>query len=908
MSYETACVPDFSAYLPGLVSKDLQKKYSKSFSGVPGVTIVGGVDSKYASILTPDAVQYVADLYKQSLGFESRYSLATVLEHRRMKRKCVDEKARVLAAAGNPETPLKDVRLEDNTVALGWRDDLESQALRTDKSWRVRPIHPLFDRFHDTISGPPTAAFIETALTSGTHFFMADFEDSSTVSFPSVMDGLLAVTAANAKDASSRQTKKRQTQMLLRHEGLHLPNGHVFVEGQPIPAHLFTIGLYLFHNWEYLAALGTSPAFYIPKLETAEESGYMARLFGAAESLLQRRAPSYQLGSISAFIIIENVWSVYQCEEMLFQLRDYVCGMNTGWHDYMASIGGVHRLLPHFNMPPKSNLRIIIEHLEAYQRAIVSACTRRGAIPIGGMNGATPPSLSTKRKGIPAQNAATVDKEIETAFIADFWTQTGRGLRGVWLAYPPMAAVANQLLESPRYRELVAQPLPPFDLTHERLLVTGLRDVRPSLVEVEHNMSDALQYLAAYLAGMGNVGLTVCKPSGVYVTLMEDAATLERSRREIWSILRYGKTVYDANGNGQKFTTELLDISMQLVFSRIGDGLADVACNVDTKVYYDIAFKLCRALFTEEDPCEYFTAHALSHLLRPYHGHPARLEKVLRSKEFTFLKYPNLSRTATIEFTTNEAFAPASSLIKSEDTYPRFQPHEFGPQGQVYDGWETARHNINPPDYVILVLKEPSFIYGVNVDTCHFFGNHAIATAVQGLVVRHLDHQRVVREWVTLVPRQLTNGNARNFFYCVPGSEKVPVHKVRLNMYPDGGIARFEMYGEAATGYASKGPATSPLTQAWVDSVRDTPGFPAGFKPNPVVEIRTSPTVSNDIQVAPSAYNFPSLVDLAALELGGAVIASSSAHYSNPGNMIKPRRGFNMVYIYMFNLFRIFFF
>jgi malate synthase len=165
---------------------------------------------------------------------------------------------------------LKDVRLSDGTIALGYRDDSHSAAVRADSSWRVRmhPIPRAFSGFHDTMTGPPTPQFLELGLRSGARFFMADFEDSSTVALESLLDGMRFVTAANRRaldytdrdgrryrvtSVEEKASKQPFAEMSVRFEGLHLPNGHFLVDEHPIPAHIVTIALYLFHNWQPLA-------------------------------------------------------------------------------------------------------------------------------------------------------------------------------------------------------------------------------------------------------------------------------------------------------------------------------------------------------------------------------------------------------------------------------------------------------------------------------------------------------------------------------------------------------------------------------------------------------------------------------------------------------------------------------
>ncbi len=342
----------------------------------------------------------------------------------------------VAATRSGAATPaLKDVRLADGSIALGFRSD--TAQLRENPDWRVSKhtgsdstIPAKYNRFQDTMTGPPTPQALVSALTSGISFYMADFEDSNTVALESLLDGMRWVTAANTGklDFTDRDSKRYSlagvettTEVSVRFEGLHLPNAHFLVDGYAVPAHLVTIALYLWHNWAPLKQRGSAPVFYIPKLERMEEGGYMNLLYGEAERLLQSRVgvSQYRVGTIVTYVIIENALAVFEQEELLYALKEYAAGCNTGWHDYMASIGALFGgEIPTFHMPPKSNLTIVRDYLEAYQVGIVSVCKKRGALPIGGMSGMVPPLHMSDDKEV-----ELVEGKIREQFTADFWSQ-----------------------------------------------------------------------------------------------------------------------------------------------------------------------------------------------------------------------------------------------------------------------------------------------------------------------------------------------------------------------------------------------------------------------------------------------------------------------------------------------------
>lgn len=910
-------IPAFDEYVP--------PAYLAALRSHPSMVTVGGVEGlqlatapeAYADLLSPQALNFAVDLYRRSLTFQ--HALQPALAHRKMKRNCLNRAASALAEASSQhknqaKVALQDVRLDDGTVALGYRPD--TKGLRDDLSWKVAPIPASFARFHDTITAPPAALPIAKALGCGVHFLMVDFEDSSTVAYESLLAGLHACTLANRRQLVATSPKGKRyavtddgkpisTEMLLRFEGLHLPNAHFLVDGFPMPAHIVTIALYLYHNWQPLQRIGKTPAFYIPKLETFEEAAYLAELFRAAEAQLSTASRgAYRPGALRCLAIVENVFAAYQKEEILFALRDYIVGLNCGWHDYMASIGAVHQNLPSFTMAPKSNLRIVVEHLEAYQMGVVDACKRRGAIPIGGMNGMVPPR---------GPHAKASWERIVPAFAQDFNVQVDRGLEGCWLAMPKLAPVILKLIadmeerkrkQSPEQRKAEHMKIVERirQITHEKMLVSGLDYEVSKEEDCERNLSDAIQYLTSYLAGNGYVPITKTFPDGVPVTLVEDAATLERSRRELWSMLRYGKEVLLANGQKVPLSRELLDKLVKRVVQKVKANKLDVPFNAHTKIPLDVAVHIVYQLVTSPQPADYFTVFATRYLLAPFKLDLMEVERLGNVDRFPFLRMDNLMKGAELLFISNESFAPASNLLK--ETYPIFVPHSFGSEGQIYDGWETVRHNMYPPDFVILKLDAPSFVHGVNIDTAHFDGNYAPGGSVEGLVLVERN-KRLLQKWVTLVPHSLLKGNSRNYFASI--ATTVPVVSVKLNNFPDGGIARLQLFGaktDEKVADMSNAEWTHLVAHEWIGKLQPTTGFPAHFQPpeNSALDVAPpAPVTERQLKEAlPSSFAWgkgDGLVDVVSVDApggGGKVVASSSAHYSVPSNMLKAPRALNM--------------
>ncbi len=452
---------------------------------------------------------------------------------------------------------------------------------------------------------------------------MIDFEDSMTFSLDNQMNGMRIVTKASARTLKADHNGatidmsafEKTSQILIRMEGLALPNPHFLVDSVPVPMHLITVVLFLFHNWKSILKNGCVPAFYIPKLETMEEAAYCAELFSCVENELAAEGSGYPVGSLRCFVIMENVWSAFQKEEILYALREYAVGMNAGWHDYCASVGAAHASLPLFTMPPKKNLRLVVEHLHDYHLGIVNACMKRGAIPIGGMNGMVPPPVWAG-----SGPDSTALSRIRECFEADFWVQVKRGLRGVWMADVTLAPLMLSLIEKAREQgQLEDTAVPSYTPAPDKMLVAHLQPYEATYMDIVQNVSDSIQYLASFLSGNGNPGLTALHPDGVAVRNMEDAATLERSRREIWAMVAHSKPTRQPDGSSGIATRELVERAIEQVMRDINHrGVdADVPLVQLSKPHYDTALLLFKELIFASQPVDYFSVLALRYCVAP---------------------------------------------------------------------------------------------------------------------------------------------------------------------------------------------------------------------------------------------------------------------------------------------------
>jgi malate synthase len=384
------------------------------------------------------------------------------------------------------------------------------------------------------ITGPTARKMIINALNSGANVFMADCEDSLTPTWHNVIAG-----QKNLRDAVSRKitleakgkrySLNRDTATLIvRPRGWHLLEKHLLIDGAPVPAALVDFGLYLFHNASALREQGTGPYFYLPKLESHEEARLWADVFRFSES-----AGVVGEDSIRVTVLIETILAAFEMDEILYALRDYVVGLNCGRWDYIFSFIRTFRQHPSFVLPDRSEVTMLSHFLRAYSRLLVKTCHRRGAWAIGGMAAQIPVRDDPHANEV-ALARVRADKERE---VLD-------GHDGTWVAHPALVPLAKAVFDErmqgtdQRDRRLEDVEIDARDLLQVprgRITETGLRD----------NINVAVRYLAAWLGGQG------CVPIN---NLMEDAATAEIARAQLWQWIHHPTGILD---EGQNITADL---------------------------------------------------------------------------------------------------------------------------------------------------------------------------------------------------------------------------------------------------------------------------------------------------------------------------------------------------------------
>ena len=408
-----------------------------------------------------------------------------------------------------------------------------------EKKWTVAPIpKDLLDRRVE-ITGPVDRKMIINALNSGASVFMADFEDSNSPTWLNNLEG-----QANLRDAIdgtiryvSPESKRYQLNptvatLLVRPRGWHLEERHFLVDGKPISGSLFDFGLYFFHNAERLLRKGTGPYFYLPKMESHLEARLWNDVFCFAQDEL-----CILRGTIRATVLIETILAAFEMDEILYELREHSSGLNCGRWDYIFSFIKKFRNRPDFVLPDRSIVTMEKHFLKSYVELLIQTCHRRGIHAMGGMAAQIP------IKSDPAANQIAIEKVRQ-----DKLREVKAGHDGTWVAHPGLVPIAKEIfdehMKAPnqigrRREEVRVSPKDLLAVTEGKITEQGLR----------WNIDVGLQYLESWLRGSG------CVP--IY-NLMEDAATAEICRSQVWQWVRHGAALSDGRPITQEFVRQVI--------------------------------------------------------------------------------------------------------------------------------------------------------------------------------------------------------------------------------------------------------------------------------------------------------------------------------------------------------------
>jgi len=521
------------------------------------VKVLGAYSLEFAEILTPSALAFVAELHRH-FGGRRREVLARRTERQR------EFEAGVLP------------------------DFLPETAAIREKAWTVAPVPAdLLDRRVE-ITGPVERKMIINALNSGAKVFMADLEDSNAPTWENVIQGQINLRDAVRRTISlSTPTKEYRLNeetavLIVRPRGWHLLEKHVEVDGEPVSGALLDFGLYFFHNAHELLNRGTAPYFYLPKLESYLEARLWNDIFKDCQRVL--RVPN---GTVRATVLIETLPAAFEMNEILYELREHSAGLNCGRWDYIFSYIKRLGLKPEFCLPNRAEVTMTVPFMAAYSQLVIQTCHRRGVHAIGGMAAQIP------IKNDPAANDAALEKVRQ-----DKIREAINGHDGTWVAHPGLVPVAlevfNRLMPGPNQIE---NKRPDVHVTAADLV----RAPQGSITEegLKLNIDVAVQYLASWLGGNG------CVP--IY-NLMEDAATAEISRAQVWQWLHTPGTQL---ADGRPVTTELY---RSLVPGQLDKIRAQVGAEAYQTGHYVEAAQLFDRMVMSEQFIEFLTVPAYEQL------------------------------------------------------------------------------------------------------------------------------------------------------------------------------------------------------------------------------------------------------------------------------------------------------
>jgi malate synthase len=470
---------------------------------------------------------------------------------------------------------------------------IETQAIRT-SDWTAKPIpHDLQDRRVE-ITGSVDRKMVINALNSGAKTFMADFEDSNAPSWANCIEGQQNLIDANKKSIDyynkaknkSYALNKETAVLLVRPRGLHLNErhlsmGHILVGEVEMSASLFDFGLYVFHNTKILIENNTAPYFYIPKLEHYLEARWWNEVFEFSEEYF-----NVSVGTFKATVLVETITASHQLDEIIYELKDHIVGLNCGRWDYIFSYIKKFRNHPNFLVPNRDQVTMTSPFMDAYSKLVIQRCHKRGILAIGGM-AAQVPIKNNEKANAAALEKVRIDKEREVT----------NGHDGTWVAHPALVQVAsdefNKHMPTPNQIHVTRDDV---SVTPEDLVAQPKGTVTED--GVRKNINVGLLYLEAWLQGNGAVAL---------YNLMEDAATAEISRTQIWHWLKKEATLED----GRKFNTNLFKTIFDEEIEKI---IIEVGAEEIKTTKFQLAFELFKELVLAGDFEEFLTLPAYKYI------------------------------------------------------------------------------------------------------------------------------------------------------------------------------------------------------------------------------------------------------------------------------------------------------
>ena len=515
-----------------------------------------------ADLLTPEALAFVAELTRRF-----RDTRETLLTDRHRRQQEFDE---------------------------GKRPDFlpHTSAIRS-ADWFVAPAPRDLEDRRVEITGPVDAKMMINALNSGAQVFMADFEDALSPPWSNVVDGQVNCMAAvrhtltyDSPEGKRYELGQSTATLVVRPRGWHLEEPHLLVDGQPAPAGLCDFGFYFFHNARELIARGSGPYFYLPKLESHLEARLWNDVFDVAQDAI-----GIPRGTIRATVLIETILAAFEMDEILYELRSHAAGLNAGRWDYLFSVIKKFGRHPSFVLPDRAQLTMTVPFMRTYMELLVKTCHRRGAHAIGGMAAFIP------NRRDPEVNARALQRVRD-----DKTREAAAGYDGGWVAHPDLVVIVREAFDEvlagrsnqrDRQREDVR-------VTQSDLLNVGVDGGRVTNAGVRNNVRIAVRYLEAWLGGQGAVAID---------NLMEDTATAEISRAQLWQWIHHGTPTEDGR-----------PVTLERVRAYLREISADLRGQGQPLPRLQEATALLEELFAAGDFVEFLTLPAYQRLVADERG------------------------------------------------------------------------------------------------------------------------------------------------------------------------------------------------------------------------------------------------------------------------------------------------
>jgi malate synthase len=502
--------------------------------------LCGAMDSGFERVLTPEALEFVAELERR---FGPR------------RRELLDARARRRAR-----------------LRAGEMFDFlpETRELR-DSDWRVAPAPPDMRQRWVEITGPTDRKMVINALNSGADGFMADFEDANAPTWRNMVSGHInlrdaidGTIAYEGSDGRHYKLGERVATLLIRPRGWHLPERHLLVDGEPITGALFDFGLFFFHCTRPLLANGSGPYLYLAKVESHLEARLWNDVFCFSED-----AAGIEPGAIKATVLIETLPAAFEMDEILYELRDHSAGLNAGRWDYIFSSIKCFADRPEMVLPDRSEVTMTVPFMRAYTELLAATCHRRGAHAMGGM-AALIPSRKDPEANERALAGVRADKEREVS----------QGYDGTWVAHPDLVPTAREVFErgldgAPNQLERRRDEV---SVTPAELQNLGATPGRVTEAGLRTNVNVGFQYVSFWLTGRGAAAIN---------SLMEDAATAEISRTQIWQWVHHRAELEDGRIVTAALVREMLDEETSKIREQVGEETWRAGRPAETREIFD---------------------------------------------------------------------------------------------------------------------------------------------------------------------------------------------------------------------------------------------------------------------------------------------------------------------------------